>query len=281
MARANAKGRGKDARHVRVYQSMLSSPAWLATSGNAIKALIYLASYENGENNGDLFMGTRQLATGIGVTKKTAGKLLKELQDHGFVVPTALGFFSIKDAQTATCWRLTWLAWKGKMGPSNEWKSWTPGVKNTGVKTTPGAGVIITPRLHDETETGVTFTPAFVEKPQKPVRLGRVISTPHTVTSGSLIGAGSGRPGSADERGKSNPGDPLKSGGIFAVADRDGSEPLPNCNVTPFQTAGTCERCEEPFQSAGRGKPKRYCSEACRKAAEGLRRYRRLKGEAA
>jgi hypothetical protein len=44
--------------------------------------------------------------------------------------------------------------------------------------------------------------------------------------------------------------------------------------------APSCERCHEPFTSAGRGQPKRFCSERCRKAAEAQRRHDRQRAAA-
>ena len=57
--------------------------------------------------------------------------------------------------------------------------------------------------------------------------------------------------------------DPLKGGG-------------PNSTIVAGPWAGpVCEQCGEPFAPAGRGQPKRFCSEVCRKRAETQRRNQR------
>lgn len=128
MGKLNPKGRSRESRHVRLYGFMTSSPAWLDLSGNAVKLLVYLATYDNGTNNGLIFLSERLAAEGIGLSKRTAGKLFDELEAHGFIAPTAKGYFTLKRGP-ATQWRLTWLPWANK-APTNEWRAWQPEEKS-------------------------------------------------------------------------------------------------------------------------------------------------------
>jgi hypothetical protein len=167
---------------------MLKSAAWLDLSGNAVKLLVHIASFEDGRNNGEIFMSTRAAAAGIGVTKKTAGLLLKELVDHGFIQPTEQGYFQVKGGP-ATQWRLTWQSWPAKSkGPSNEWRAWTHERNRSRGEKLPGAGVITAPRRTPAAATGVETTPAEDQKPQKSVVEGGVESTPQTIATGEGSG---------------------------------------------------------------------------------------------
>ena len=101
-------------------------------SGNAVKLLVYLATWEDGSNNGELFMSERMAAEGIGVSKRTAGKLFDELEEHGFIRSTRKGYFLTKGGP-ATSWRLTWQSWPAAShGPSHEYRAWKPTSKNHG-----------------------------------------------------------------------------------------------------------------------------------------------------
>lgn len=198
MGRINAKGRTRDGRHVRLYAWLTGSPAWADLSGNAVKLLIYLATWEDGSNNGELFMSTRMAAEGIGVSKKTAGKAFRELEDHGFLRAVERGYFQMKGGP-ATRWRLTWLSWPAaSKPPSNEWRQWQPEENSRGQKF-PVAGVKTTTLPENEPATGVKTTPRIAGNPQKCVEATREEITPHTVATGESSQPISFQPGNRPE----------------------------------------------------------------------------------
>lgn len=183
MGKLNAKGRSRESRHVRLYLHMLHSAAWLSLSGNAVKLLVYLASWEDGSNNGEIFMSERMAAEGIGVAKRTAGKLFDELELRGFIEPTAKGYFSVKRGP-ATRWRLTWLSWPAaSKGPTNEWHNWKPDEQNSRAQLLHVTGAEIAPRSSAHRTTGAEIAPVEAEKAKS---LGAIIA-PHTVAIGSPI----------------------------------------------------------------------------------------------
>ncbi len=125
MSRPTKKGRVSEPRHIRIYHRITGSRAWQAASGNAIKLLIAVMRLNNGENNGSLFMSVRTGAAETGLSTKTVTKAFAELEDLGFLASTERGHFARKGGP-ATRWRLTWVAWPGHCGPTNDWEKWTP-----------------------------------------------------------------------------------------------------------------------------------------------------------
>jgi DNA-binding transcriptional regulator YhcF (GntR family) len=59
-----------------------------------------------GSNNGRIPFSLREMAEALHVSKMTAARALRLLQDRGFVVETKRGAFSVKERH-ATEWRLT------------------------------------------------------------------------------------------------------------------------------------------------------------------------------
>jgi hypothetical protein len=183
VGKINAKGRSRESRHVRLYGFMTSSAAWLDLSGNAVKLLIHLATFENGTNNGLIFLSERMAAEGIGVSKRTAGKLFDELERHGLIAPTAKGYFKVKRGP-ATQWRLTWLTWAGK-APTNEWRAWQPEKKSRAqFLRDMGAEIAPVPTVHRT--KGAEVAPV-TSKSGDPTG---AISNPHTGAIGGTRGAG-------------------------------------------------------------------------------------------
>jgi hypothetical protein len=139
------KGRGDDGKHVRFYRYLW--PALLERlDGNSFKALFFMLTFEDGGNNGAIYMGARTLADGIDVDKKTALRCLQKLDRQGFIRPEQLGYFQQKGGP-ATCWRFTFLAANGK-APTNEWrqapaeqKSWGENFPDTGGEIPPAHSV--------------------------------------------------------------------------------------------------------------------------------------------
>ena len=59
-----------------------------------------------GSNNGRIPYSLREMSNALKISKATAMRALNRLQDHGFIVLTKRGFFSVK-IRHATEWRLT------------------------------------------------------------------------------------------------------------------------------------------------------------------------------
>lgn len=116
----------KDARHLRLYHSIMDSAAWRHLSPPAVKVLLELVRQDNGERNGALAFSARRAHELTGLSVRTCWRCLKELQDKGFIRCTQKGAFSRKVLH-ASLWRYTWQAWpEGKMGPTRDFEKWQP-----------------------------------------------------------------------------------------------------------------------------------------------------------
>jgi hypothetical protein len=122
----------RDGKHVRLYDYLLKSPAYLSLSCPARAVLVEVARVYNGTNNGRLGMSIRMLAERCRIARGTAGKALKELQDRGFIDCVQVGAFSRK-VPHASEWRLTW--WPcdiSRAPPERQFLKWRPENQNTG-----------------------------------------------------------------------------------------------------------------------------------------------------
>lgn len=173
--------RKHEPRHVRLYHTMMDTPAWLDLSGNAVKLLMLLAKYDNGRNNGDIFMSCRKAADEIGVGKKCVIRLFRELEDHGFIEAVDRGHFNVKIA-TATSWRLTWLPVPNRRAPTNDFRDWKPqGLKHGGQNDT-RTGAKMTPLPPESAVAGIKMTPAANAIPPKQYYCAGVNMGPQTVS---------------------------------------------------------------------------------------------------
>jgi hypothetical protein len=128
-----------DAPHVRLYNYMLNSPAYLSLGCPARAVLIEISRVYDGRNNGRLGMSVRMLAERCRIARGTVGVALKELQDRGFIVCATKGAFSRK-VQHASEWRLT--AWPCHITgdfATKAFMSWRPEKQNP-VSKYPAAG---------------------------------------------------------------------------------------------------------------------------------------------
>jgi hypothetical protein len=89
-----------------VTKWMIESPAWAGLSLAARAALVELVHVYDGFNNGRLTMPVRTLAKRLRCSQDTAGRVLRELDDVGFVDPVLLGTFARRNRK-ATEYRLT------------------------------------------------------------------------------------------------------------------------------------------------------------------------------
>lgn len=107
MARHNAKGRSKvEARHVRLYHSMLVCPAWFALSPNERCVYIEIAQRYNGANNGFIAYAVREGADALRLSKNTVARCIERLIALGFLEIVVKGSFNFKKGH-ATEYRLT------------------------------------------------------------------------------------------------------------------------------------------------------------------------------
>lgn len=107
--RHNATGRSTGSgRYVALSHWLMRTAAWRDLNCVARCAYIELASrYAGvGSNNGRIPFSLREMAKALGSSKATAMRALERLQDHGFIVMTKQGAFSVK-VRLATEWRLT------------------------------------------------------------------------------------------------------------------------------------------------------------------------------
>lgn len=273
MAKMNAKGRSKGG-FVMVHHFLLNSPAYRDLSGTAVKLLLHLMRLSCGNNGfghgkgepGQLFLAEREAADAIGVARNTVSKAFAELIDHGFLRPVSVGHFHVK-TRVATTWRLTFEPHpQGRRGPTNEWRDYQPKEKQR-AQNLKRTGAILNPVAADHGVTGANFEPVKNENGQKPPTSTGSNIAPHIympsvgadgATAEAVIGlAGEGR-------------DPSFVDGPIAAPS--------SATLVSFPSP-TCERCSEPFLPGDRGKPKRFCSEDCRKKAEIQRRRDRLRAE--
>ncbi len=107
--RQNNTGRSKgEGRYVALSHWMMRTAAWLDLSPNARCTYLELSRrYAGpGSNNGRIPCSVREVSEALHVSKMTAQRAFKELQDHGFIILVKRGAFSLK-CRHATEWRLT------------------------------------------------------------------------------------------------------------------------------------------------------------------------------
>jgi hypothetical protein len=85
---------------------MLRSQAWLALTPTARAAYVEVLSLYNGVNNGQLAMAARSLAGRLRCSKDTAARVLRELDDMGFIRAMMIGSYQLKNRK-ASEYRLT------------------------------------------------------------------------------------------------------------------------------------------------------------------------------
>jgi hypothetical protein len=99
--------RGHTERFVALRYWLLQSQAWHSLPGNARALYIELARRYNSRNNGRIPYSAREAIAALHISKSTAARLLKVLEDRGFIVCTKRGAFSLKTTKDASEWRLT------------------------------------------------------------------------------------------------------------------------------------------------------------------------------
>jgi hypothetical protein len=101
------KHRGHTERYLSLRHWLLQSQAWRSLPGNARALYVELAARYNGSNNGRIPYSIRQAIQALHISGHTASRMLRLLQDRGFIVCTKKGAFSMKRVRDASEWRLT------------------------------------------------------------------------------------------------------------------------------------------------------------------------------
>jgi len=101
--------KAKGSRFVQLFHYVLDSDAWHGLSASARAGYLEIARLYDGTNNGALCMSVRRLAERIPCSINTAAKILRDLDDAGFIRPTRLGSYDRKNRQASefrlTCYR--------------------------------------------------------------------------------------------------------------------------------------------------------------------------------
>lgn len=120
--RPYGKSGTRKGRFVLFHDDMLNSPAFRSLSCQAKCALISLKQRFYGTNNGQISLSCRECATQNKMSRNTAHRALKELEEKGFIQTTSTGWFGTRQAST---YRLTMDANKNTLErPTNEWRNW-------------------------------------------------------------------------------------------------------------------------------------------------------------
>ena len=123
------KGRSKrGGKFVRLGNGLLTSEAWRALSGSAIKYYVELRRQFNGTNNGDLHLSLYEAHKRLGMAKDTTLRAQQELADKGFIRMTKRGGFH---QRLATTWALTDEP-APTAAPAYDYRNWRP-KKNSSV----------------------------------------------------------------------------------------------------------------------------------------------------
>ena len=93
-------------RFVQLFHWMLNSPAWKDLDANARAIYVELTRRYNGSNNGRIAYSARQAAADLKISKDTAARAFRSLEDHGFIVCEQRGAFHWK-VRHASEYRLT------------------------------------------------------------------------------------------------------------------------------------------------------------------------------
>ncbi len=123
MAKGYEKAKGrKGGKFVSLPHSLLYSAAWRGLSTDARAIWLEIMGRFNGNNNGQISLSCREAGEFCKISKNTAGKALKELQEKGFISIEQYSSFTCK-MKRATRWRLTHMTCEGK-APTGEWRDW-------------------------------------------------------------------------------------------------------------------------------------------------------------
>ena len=110
--------------HVRLYDSLLNSPAYLDLKPPARALLVEFLRIHRPSLNGNLSISTRDATVRLNVTEPVASKAFVELASHGFI---RLKHHELWQERKARKWELTMLPVNNRE-PRNDWMQWSEGM---------------------------------------------------------------------------------------------------------------------------------------------------------
>jgi len=259
-----------------IPKCLIDSPAYRDLSLHARAVLVEIVARMNGYNNGEIAVSRRELVAALGCTPRYIGFAITELVEHGMIDVPFEGQWKARQSRQ---YRLTFVSTKSDRPATNDYLRWTPSSEKSsgshaepeqgqsGSHAEPGpfnAGSHAEPRIVDylrktaksESPSGSAWEP-LISKPCPPAQMGRAEGD-----NGSLL-------------------IPLRAAGLERASETASITDQGGAGNGTVQHIGcrTCEDCGSEFEldRPDRAKPRRFCSEACRKRAEGRRAYERRK----
>ncbi|MFD0980997.1 helix-turn-helix domain-containing protein [Tropicimonas aquimaris] len=142
MAKRNGK-RAEEGQYAPLPYAVLKSDAWRHLSGAAVRVFLELHTRFNGSNNGKLRLSYAEAAEALNMGKATVQRAFDDLQEKGFVVLEREGNWYHRQAHE---WRLTTkpvqMA-RGRLSPTNDWRSWRPEKTERGSETERCGGAVV------------------------------------------------------------------------------------------------------------------------------------------
>lgn len=175
--RQNKKGRSKGnlCDFVAIERYIMRSFAWRSLTPVARAVYQEVGFHYSGDNNGRIVISVRGIAASLGISKDTAARALRDLEERGFIETTKRGAFSLKQRH-ASEFRMT--AFKcdttGAL-PSKKFMRWQPEIQNT-----------VRPQGPNGTTTGTDGTKATRNYPSRSLPSDR--RTPFGPTYGTITG---------------------------------------------------------------------------------------------
>lgn len=123
------RGAAKALRHLRIYRSMMLTPAWASLTPAERAVLLELYALHNGSNNGEIFLSLREAGRRCNINKDTAGAAFKVLEEKGFIRQRAKEPTCWQE-RYARCWILTEYPFPEGVAPSRDWQRWRPDTEN-------------------------------------------------------------------------------------------------------------------------------------------------------
>lgn len=271
----DATGRSKGSRFARLDHNLLDSPAYRSLSPNARALLVELVMMENGRNNGELFLSVRDAADRMGVADTAAAmRAFAELEKMGFIACTRDGHFAVKasEGSRARCWRLTWQSTPClRIGPTCDFRERRPEPESRANRRMI-AGCEVLKRYRKVQSSGklpvvnfATPTPKRAEDSTTDCAKAEAVSVPDSATPFPENGG--------------NPSLRIARDSATHTAYQLGAKPSQHPASGPLKareagcdgaTSRQCGHCGNSFDltPADRRFPRRFCSDACWRAAQ-------------
>ena len=223
---------------------VLNSEAYRTLSLIARAILVEIAGRMDGRNNGSIHISYAELAAALNRRNQAPiGPAIDELVAHGLL---DLNVESVWRERKAREYRLTFVNTTDTIGrpirATNDYLQYPCRAKNDATDVVAARPKTVTPFVAAKM---FAATASVAERTAAP---------------------------------STDPPPPAATNGVVPIY-LPSMDPKNGATHPPCKQAG-CEGCGEPFKSGDRGKPKRFCSETCRKRAERQRAYQRRKAAA-